>query len=207
LCPVLNATQNKHLATKINTQEDYSKSNKTAYGNNRIIYSLAFLGTIYAKERDDNETNQTSKRNRFNFIADAVEPVMPSIVQIEATKHVFVFGIVSKFGGSWFIVSEDGTILTNAHVIRDTSHNISVKLTDGRCFRARIVKIDISSDLAVIKIDCLNLKPVKLGDSDKIRTGEFVVALGSPLTLSNTVTSGVVSNPSRNAIELGLLNK
>ena len=203
MCIVSNAAQNKILTTSSHKHYDYKK-NKSNNGRSGFAYSLAFLATIYAKEIDDTNNKQT-KRNRFNFIADVVEQVMPSIVQIEATKHVF--GFVSKFGGSGFIVSEDGTILTNAHVVRDFSHTIMVRLTDGRSFKARIVKVDKSSDLAIIKIDCNDLKPVKLGDSDKIRTGEFVVALGSPLTLSNTVTSGVVSNPSRSAVELGLLNR
>ena len=204
MCIVSNAAQYKILTTKSYKHYDYNK-NKSNDGKSGFAYSLAFLATIYAKEIDDSNNNKQTKRNRFNFIADVVEQVMPSIVQIEATKHVF--GFVSKFGGSGFIVSEDGIILTNAHVVRDLSHNIMVRLTDGRSFKARIVKVDKSSDLAVIKIDCNDLKPVKLGDSDKIRTGEFVVALGSPLTLSNTVTSGVVSNPSRSAVELGLLNR
>jgi serine protease Do len=98
--------------------------------------------------------------------------------------------------GSGFIVSADGVILTNAHVIDDATE-VTVKLTDGREFRAKVIGSDKPSDVAVIKIAATGLPTVKLGSSTNEKVGEWVLAIGSPFGFENSVTSGIVSAKSR----------
>ncbi|NIA08940.1 MAG: Do family serine endopeptidase, partial [Nitrospiraceae bacterium] len=101
--------------------------------------------------------------------------------------------------GSGFIISKDGYILTNNHVVRNTD-NITVKLADGREFKAKVVGTDPQTDIAVIKINGKNLPVLPLGDSDKLKAGEWVIAIGNPFGLSHTVTVGVVSAKGRSRI-------
>ncbi len=98
--------------------------------------------------------------------------------------------------GSGFIVSADGIILTNAHVVRD-AREVTVKLTDRREFRAKVLGSDPKTDVAVLKIDAKNLPVVPLGRSNDLKVGEWVLAIGSPYGLDNTVTAGVVSAKGR----------
>jgi serine protease Do len=98
--------------------------------------------------------------------------------------------------GSGFIVSSDGVILTNAHVI-DDAKEVTVKLTDKREFKAKVVGKDKQSDVAVLKINADRLPTVKLGDSDQVRVGTWVVAIGSPFGFENSVTAGIVSAKAR----------
>ena len=98
--------------------------------------------------------------------------------------------------GSGFIVSADGVVLTNAHVVQDASE-VMVKLTDRREFKAKVIGVDPQTDVAVLRIDAKNLPTVKLGRAEDIRVGEWVVAIGSPFGFENTVTSGIVSAKSR----------
>ncbi len=98
--------------------------------------------------------------------------------------------------GSGFIIEPDGTILTNNHVVAN-AEKIIVKLQDEREFEGRVVGNDAKTDIAVIKIDAKNLPVVPLGDSDRLQVGEWVVALGSPFGLANTVTAGIVSAKGR----------
>jgi len=98
--------------------------------------------------------------------------------------------------GSGFIVSSDGVILTNAHVVADADE-VTVKLTDRREFKAKVLGSDKTTDIAVIKIDAKNLPTVKIGDPDATKVGEWVVAIGQPFGFENTVTSGIVSAKAR----------
>jgi len=98
--------------------------------------------------------------------------------------------------GSGVIVSPDGYILTNHHVI-DGALEIKVELTDNRTFTAKVIGSDPPSDLAVLKIDAKELPTLSLGDSDKVRVGDVVLALGNPLGVGQTVTSGIVSAKGR----------
>lgn len=98
--------------------------------------------------------------------------------------------------GSGFIVSPDGLILTNAHVV-DGAQEVTVKLTDRREFKAKVLGTDAQTDVAVIRIDAKNLPTVKLGDPAGVRVGEPVLAIGSPYGFENTVTAGIVSAKSR----------
>ena len=98
--------------------------------------------------------------------------------------------------GSGFIVSPDGLILTNAHVVAGADE-VTVRLTDKREFKAKVLGSDKMTDVAVLKIDARGLPSVKIGNPDTTRVGEWVVAIGAPYGLDNTVTSGIVSAKSR----------
>ncbi|WP_245715532.1 Do family serine endopeptidase [Propionivibrio dicarboxylicus] len=98
--------------------------------------------------------------------------------------------------GSGFIVSPDGTILTNAHVVEDADE-VTVKLTDKREFRAKVLGMDKASDIAVLKIQAENLPVVQIGKADQVKVGEWVLAIGSPFGFENSATAGIVSAKSR----------
>ena len=98
--------------------------------------------------------------------------------------------------GSGFILSSDGIILTNAHVVRD-AREVTVKLTDRREFRAKVLGADPKTDVAVLRIDAKNLPVVNIGKTSALRVGEWVLAIGSPFGFENTVTAGVVSAKGR----------
>ncbi len=101
--------------------------------------------------------------------------------------------------GSGVVISEDGYILTNHHVVGEADR-ISVKLNDGRQFEAELIGTDPESDVGVIKIEVNNLQPIPLGDSDDIKVGEWVVAIGNPFGLSNSVSTGIISAKGRSNI-------
>jgi len=98
--------------------------------------------------------------------------------------------------GSGFIVSSDGVILTNAHVVRGAKE-VTVKLNDRREFRAKVLGADPKTDVAVLKIDASGLPTVKLGQTSQLRVGDWVLAIGSPFGFENSVTAGVVSAKGR----------
>ena len=99
--------------------------------------------------------------------------------------------------GSGFIISSDGLILTNAHVVNGADE-ITVRLTDDREFRGKVLGLDTQTDIAVVKINAKDLPYVRLGNSDNVKVGEWVAAIGSPFGLTNSVTAGIVSAKSRN---------
>ena len=103
---------------------------------------------------------------------------------------------VQRGQGSGFIVAADGVILTNAHVVEGATE-VTVKLTDRREFRAKVVGLDKRSDIAVLKIEASGLPTVRLGDPAGVSVGEWVLAIGSPFGFENTATSGIVSAKSR----------
>ncbi len=105
-------------------------------------------------------------------------------------------GVPMQGVGSGFIVSSDGYILTNAHVV-DHADEVTVRLTDRREYKAKVVGVDKQSDVALIKIDGKNLPTVRIGDSRAAKVGEWVVAIGSPYGFENSVSAGIVSAKSR----------
>jgi serine protease Do len=107
----------------------------------------------------------------------------------------------SEGQGSGFIVSADGYIITNGHVVKDTSE-VSVHLNDGSEYPAKIIGVDSNTDIALIKIEAKNLPFLKLGNSDAIEVGEWVLAIGTPIGLEASVTSGIVSAKGRNNLSL-----
>jgi putative serine protease PepD len=123
-------------------------------------------------------------------VAGIAARVLPSVVSIETT---------SKDGGgsgSGFVISSNGYLLTNNHVIADADA-INVVLNDGREFAAKVLGRDESYDLAVLKIKITGLKALQFGDSEKVQVGDSVIAFGSPLGLSGTVTQGIISAKDR----------
>ena len=98
--------------------------------------------------------------------------------------------------GSGFILSSDGMVMTNAHVV-DGADEVIVTLTDKREFKARIIGTDKRSDIALLKIEATGLPAVKVGDVSRLKVGEWVMAIGSPFGLDNTVTAGIVSAKQR----------
>jgi serine protease Do len=102
----------------------------------------------------------------------------------------------SRSLGSGFIITSDGYVLTNAHVI-EAADEITVKFTDKREFKAKVIGADKRTDIALIKIDATGLPAVRFGDPQKLKVGEWVVAIGSPFGFENTVTAGIVSAKGR----------
>ena len=140
----------------------------------------------------------TSNGN-INFVT-ASKMVMPAVVHIKI--H---FNASSDYGasGSGVIISPDGYIATNNHVVENASA-IDVILPDKRTFTAKLIGRDPNTDLALIKVDATNLPVVKLGNSDKVQIGEWVLAVGFPLSLNTTVTAGIVSAKARS---IGIINR
>jgi len=182
-----------------------------------FFLSLSWVGAISA------ETEQTEPylalESFSNSIADIAEKVGPAVVNIDTVRMVKqgspffsqdpifrqFFGeqfkdysrtIPQKGTGSGFIISQEGYILTNEHVIHK-AEKIKVTLSDGRKFTGKLIGSDLDSDIAIVKIDSDDLPIVTLGDSDKLRVGEIVVAIGNPYGLQQTVTMGVVSAEGR----------
>lgn len=98
--------------------------------------------------------------------------------------------------GSGVIISQDGYIVTNNHVVRE-ANEITVKLNDNREFTGRIIGLDETTDLALIKVDAKNLPAIKIGNSDDLKLGQWVLAVGNPFNLTSTVTAGIVSAKAR----------
>jgi serine protease Do len=107
---------------------------------------------------------------------------------------------VQRGVGSGFIISDDGYVLTNAHVV-EGADEVTVTLTDRREFKAKVLGSDRRSDVALLKVSATNLPYLRTGDSSKIRVGEWVIAIGSPFNLDNTVTAGIISAKSRDTGE------
>ena len=128
-------------------------------------------------------------------VADAVAAVYPSVVTIntEATTYSFFYGQqVQQGAGSGWIYREDGIIVTNNHVI-EGAQKVTVGLADGRAFEAEVVHGDSVADLAIVKIKAEGLPVAKVGDSSKLRVGDWVVAIGNPLGQGLRAKQGIVS--------------
>lgn len=129
-----------------------------------------------------------------NSIAGIAARVSPSVVSIDAQSSM------GEDTGSGFFIESNGTILTNNHVVESavtSGGKITVNLTNGKSYSATVVGRDSSYDLAVLKIDVTDAPALPLGDSDKVQVGDNVIAIGSPLGLAGTVTSGIISAKNR----------
>ncbi len=173
--------------------------------------------TSYSAPRIENSKNSSDTNITADFMSfskssiQVAKTVLPSIVGIEIKYNVTsLFGnSEAKATGSGVIISEDGYIITNNHVVStETSSSsfytiteakgLTVKLYgDDKEYEAEIIGTDAYTDLAVIKIDATGLTPAVLGDSDSLEVGEFVLAMGNPLDMDFTVTSGIVSAVNR----------
>ncbi len=147
-----------------------------------------------------------------DWVADVADQVLPSVVNIYSTKvaqaprSLFEYYYGNPSGqrksasqGSGVIISADGVIITNHHVIGGADE-INVRLYDGRTFSATIIGGDPKTDIAVIRIEADNLKPIKVADIETLRTGSFVVAIGNAFGLGQTVTMGIVSAMNRTGL-------
>ncbi|BGI51392.1 MAG: serine endoprotease DegP [Buchnera aphidicola (Ceratovacuna japonica)] len=160
-------------------------------------------------------------------LSKTIDKVMPSIVSIDAegsklfnkkkkkktnnykfkniykhNKKKFEKKYFNSLGSGIIIDSKNGYVVTNSHVVKDT-YNIEVKLNDGRIFKAEIIGIDDSSDIALIKLKkANNLVSIKFFDSDKVRVGDYTIAIGNPYGLENTVTYGIVSAIGRSGLNI-----
>jgi len=139
----------------------------------------------------------------------AAERISPAVVNVDTTGEVLTWwGEARRVGGkgSGVIISKEGFVVTNNHVVRigrEIAPEIIVTLADGRRFRARVIGTDAFNDIALLKIDGKNLPAAPLGDSDQLRVGDWVIAVGNPFGLENTVTAGIVSALNRNLAGVG----
>ena len=178
------------------------------------IVSLAFVAgpvTAGTSSQDDVAT----VRELGNVIAGVAERARHAVVfiEVEAKRRPSpapMQGMPFPFGppqrqqpqggqGTGFIVAADGVILTNAHVVKD-AERITVRFDDGRTMKAKLVGADPKSDVADFKVDASELAHLELADSDAIRVGEWVVAIGNPFGLTQTVTAGIVSAKGRDSV-------
>jgi Do/DeqQ family serine protease len=175
-------------------------------------------------------TESLATSGSVNFIADAVDRVGPAVVRIDSSRTVKAqrggplddpffrqfFGDAGadnapserqeRGTGSGFIISADGLVLTNAHVI-DRADTVTVALRDGREFKGKVLGTDRLTDLAVIRIDAKDLPMAPLGNSDQLRPGEWAIAIGNPFGLDNTVTAGIISATGRTSADVGIPDK
>ncbi|RVE57258.1 hypothetical protein OJAV_G00214370 [Oryzias javanicus] len=181
-----------------------SQKDKGVRGDSR---SRRFLELLLPSAHCASPYKPDSPRYRYNFIADVVEKSTPAVVYIEILgRHPFSGREVPVSNGSGFVISSDGLIVTNAHVVAN-KRGVRVRLTNGDMYHASVQDVDPVADIATIKITPKNPLPtLKLGQSSDVRQGEFVVAMGSPFALRNTITSGIVSSAQRDSKELGLSN-
>ncbi|XP_075704817.1 serine protease HTRA2, mitochondrial-like [Rhinoderma darwinii] len=174
--------------------------------------SVSWLGVEAAKpEAPPNDTPKSDIKNPrklFNFIADVAEKCAPAVVNIETLgRHPFTGREEVISSGSGFLVSPDGLIVTNAHVVANKKR-VRVKLYNGDMYEASVCAMDPVTDIATVKISTkVPLPTLPLARSSEVRQGEFVVAMGTPFLLRNTITSGIVSSVQRGSRELGLSNK
>ncbi|MEO1067678.1 MAG: trypsin-like peptidase domain-containing protein, partial [Cyanobacteria bacterium J06638_6] len=164
-----------------------------------------------------------------NFIENIVNQVGPAVVRIDASRTVatrlpdaFNNPMFRQFFGnqmptmpnertesgvgSGFIISSNGRIITNAHVV-DGADTVTVTLKDGRSFEGRVLGADTVTDVAVIEVEGSGLPTVNVGDSNQINPGEWAIAIGNPLGLDNTVTAGIVSATGRSSGQVGVPDK
>lgn len=163
-----------------------------------------------------------------NFIARAVEKVGPAVVRIDSSRTVRrrqsplfndpffreFFGRdlpeprtrVERGTGSGFIISKEGLVLTNAHVVNGAD-KVTVVLKDGRSFEGTVMGEDSLTDVAVVKIQAQDLPTVKMGKSEDLQPGEWAIAIGNPLGLDNTVTAGIISATGRTSNDVGVPDK
>ena len=142
---------------------------------------------------DDTPTVRTITQTR-TVSATASDAAVKSPHDVYAAAKDSVAYITTGSGtGSGFVISDDGYIVTNAHVVEGANGSIKAKIGDGKTLNAKLVGQDASTDLALLKVSATNLKPLALGDSSTVQVGDPAYAIGNPFGLDRTLTTGVVS--------------
>lgn len=177
----------------------------------RFVFVLLFLVPLSVAAQLPDFTDLVEKQGpavvNISITQAARSPLAPQIPNLQEDDPFYEFfrrfvpnpgprEFQSQSLGSGFIINADGYILTNSHVI-DTADEITVKLTDKREFKAKVIGADKRTDVALIKIDAAGLPMVKFGDPGRLKVGEWVVAIGSPFGFENSVTAGIVSAKGR----------
>lgn len=162
----------------------------------------AFVGNALGDDPPVNPANPSGQTvlQESSAVIDTAKKVTPAVVSITSTSEArtFLGPIEQKSGGTGFIITNDGLIATNRHVIEGASGGLTVVTNDGKTFTAEVKAKDPGLDFALIKIDAKNLPVVGLGDSDSLQVGQQVVAVGNALgEFENTVTTGVISAKER----------
>jgi serine protease Do len=181
----------------------------------RALFAILAAGICLAppSAAEPRHLSQAEARRLSDAFVAVAEKVSPSVVQIEVAVREQTPTLlrwyraapwnsdapVQRGMGSGVIVNADGAILTNNHVVEDAL-SITVRLRDGRILPAKLVGRDPATDLALVRVDARNLAPARFADSDGVRVGEWVVAIGSPFGLGYTVTTGVVSAKGRGGV-------
>lgn len=169
----------------------------TLLADNQALFKRLGLGPIALT------TTETKKfvLEESSAVTDAADTVSPSVVSITTTKNLTDFfgrSIQQEGAGTGFIVTNDGYIVTNKHVASSAGDTYTIFLNDGRNFDGKVIATDPVNDLAVIKINATGLRAVDLGDSDQLKVGQAVIAIGNALgEFQNTVTVGVLSAKER----------
>eukprot|EP00924_Labyrinthula_sp_SR-Ha-C_P011002 maker-scaffold_33-snap-gene-2.4-mRNA-1 protein AED:0.07 eAED:0.07 QI:6/1/0.66/1/1/1/3/0/396 len=202
---------NKPLLSSFNS----SKPFLGLFGITAVIFTGFQLNQPVEANCDFPQYDSPDRSKLFtSSIADAVEIASPSLVNLTLSMGDQVLG-----AGSGFIYnSNQALVATNFHVVQmcvqsnfTSRIQINATLSNGESYRAKVYGFDQATDLALLQLDFSNssgqLEELKMGSSDRVRPGEWVMALGSPLKLSNTVTAGIVSSVNRKASELGLTQK
>lgn len=174
----------------------YAVFNGTGSGGTTVVYKDASSSDASTKN-----TSVTSESGDLST-ADIAAKASPSVVEINVTGTETYYGMFggtyqTEAAGSGVIISADGYIITNNHVVEDGS-DYKVVTSDGTEYTASLVATDSKSDIAVLKVDATDLTPATIGDSDKIQVGDKAVVIGNPLgTLGGTVTDGIISATNR----------
>lgn len=204
--PKISTIENDSSEESENSEESEETPSVNAVGNTNPTSSES--------EQLPSLIDLASRKNAMS-VPDIVENSMPSVVGVSATFEytqqsidIWGFGTPSnqtreiKGTGTGIIMTDDGYIITNAHVVYDTSEyncgdakSVSVVLSDETEYEAKVMGRDVETDIAVLKIDAKNLKAAEFGDSNDLKVGELVIAIGNPLgfELFGSVTSGIVS--------------
>ena len=172
----------------------------------KLLNGFTLPTVTSAATSNDNSTNLINLTDYSNTAIAVAEKTLPSVVGITVTYQISSFFGGSSTGeatGSGIIVSKDGYIVTNNHVINsDASSTFTIAEAtgitiniygDSESYEAKVIGTDVYTDLAVLKIEKKDLKPITIGDSNSVKVGEFVMAVGNPLGMEYSVTSGIVS--------------
>ena len=197
-----------------------------------ITFGTMFPPNVISQQLINQKINEVNIISKKSYITKAVEKIGPSVVTIDTQRYVkrkfprnsqiFLdpyferfFGLdfpndnqprIEQSQGSGFIFA-DGLVMTNAHVVNG-SDKVIVGLTSGKKLNAKLIGQDLFTDLAVLKIEGKGPWPkAALGDSTKIKVGDWAIAVGNPFGLENTVTLGIISNLNRNVTQLGIYDK